>query len=271
MLTELEANPSISITNAVELIRGQLLEQRKIPELSQIIDHYSSPLFFSNEFNLVTFTPEGCPEWHGLSRTRVEALLECDPGEFDFSPEKDAWLQSEIRQALDGIPPIKTYRYIEPPEISERRLEIASGLRSQAELRKLIDSGATEQTIAAFLKKDLSFFSEVYACPKDEYICFSEFPVGDSGRVDFALFTGRSRMSVYLIEIKAARHPFCVKTTTVSSLLRYRKDGDSYSPVRLGYAQIMGNSAALPIKSVRQWSMENAPTTPFPAQRQIFR
>src|SRR5262249_44263674 len=43
----------------------------------------------------------------------------------------------------------------------------------------------------------------VYAFPEDEYICFPEFPVGE-GQVDFALFTGRSRMDVVLIEVKGA-------------------------------------------------------------------
>jgi hypothetical protein len=53
------------------------------------------------------------------------------------------------------------------------------------------------------LKQDLSIFGEIYALPHEEYIAFSEFPVGD-GFVDFAIFTGRSRMDVVLIEIKGA-------------------------------------------------------------------
>ncbi|MFL6465581.1 MAG: Shedu anti-phage system protein SduA domain-containing protein, partial [Bryobacteraceae bacterium] len=49
----------------------------------------------------------------------------------------------------------------------------------------------------------LSIIAEFYAHPEDEYICFSEFPVGD-GSVEFAIFSGRSRMDVTLIEVKGA-------------------------------------------------------------------
>ncbi|MPQ60052.1 DUF4263 domain-containing protein [Duganella sp. FT27W] len=43
----------------------------------------------------------------------------------------------------------------------------------------------------------------LYAQPADEYIGFSELPL-DNGRVDFALFSGRSRLDITLIEIKGA-------------------------------------------------------------------
>jgi Domain of unknown function (DUF4263) len=54
------------------------------------------------------------------------------------------------------------------------------------------------------LKNDLSVFAKAFANPFDEYICFSEFPIGSTGKVDFAVFTNRSIMHVYLIEIKGA-------------------------------------------------------------------
>jgi hypothetical protein len=75
---------------------------------------------------------------------------------------------------------------------------------TKAEIEALVKNGAKEQDIQKLLKKDLSIFAEVYANPKDEYICFSEFPVGDTGIVDFAVFTHRSTMSIYLIEVKGA-------------------------------------------------------------------
>lgn len=233
VLTELDENPSVSVTNAIENIRRQLIANKKIPEVSQIVDHFEGPAFFTHKFDLVTFTPDGHPEWRGLSRTRIEALLECSPTEFDLSTDKDPWLQAEIRKALDGIPPIKVFQYIEPPEISERRLEIAAKMHSRAELDELVHSSANEQTISAFLKEDLSFFSEIYASPKDEYICFSEFPVGSSGRVDFAVFTGRSRMSVYLIEIKAAQH----------HLLRRNHYQEFTAPIQEGRGQLLSREA----------------------------
>jgi len=84
-----------------------------------------------------------------------------------------------------------------------RRIEILDGMISKSEIEKLVHSKASEQDIQKLLKKDLSIFGEAYAKPDDEYICFSEFPVAN-GAVDFAVFTGRSRMDVVLIEVKGA-------------------------------------------------------------------
>ena len=50
----------------------------------------------------------------------------------------------------------------------------------------------------------MSIFAELYAETQDEYICFSEIPLGDGGVVDFVVFSGRSRMNVTLIEVKGA-------------------------------------------------------------------
>ncbi|MDR6726057.1 hypothetical protein J2W91_004563 [Paenibacillus amylolyticus] len=70
--------------------------------------------------------------------------------------------------------------------------------------RKLINEGASEQKLQRELKKDLSIFSKICAVPHDEYIIFSELPVGTTGACDFAVFTGRSYMKVYFIEVKGA-------------------------------------------------------------------
>lgn len=154
-------------------------------------------------FDLVTLQGGGQPVWKSLHPKTVEAWLECGPEE--FSPREDRRLHTEIRQALEGLPPIHTFQYTEPPEVSQRRLEIAACRHSRAAFRALLDTRPTEQTLAAFLKEDLSLLAERYASPPDEYLCFSEFPVGDTGRADFAVFTGRSRMSVYLIECKGGK------------------------------------------------------------------
>ncbi|WP_339308269.1 hypothetical protein NST33_13625 [Paenibacillus sp. FSL L8-0435] len=60
-----------------------------------------------------------------------------------------------------------------------------------SELEKLINEGASEQKLQRELKKDLSIFSKICAIPHDEYIIFSELPVGITGDCDFAVFTGR--------------------------------------------------------------------------------
>ncbi|SFP14356.1 protein of unknown function [Oscillibacter sp. PC13] len=204
VLTELEENPSTSVTNAVELIWAQMLRAEKVPPQAAIIEHYSSR-FFPLTFDLVTLDKYGQhPSWKSLPRKTVETWLECGPEEFSAKPDRR--VQAEIQQALEGIPSIRTFHYTEPPEISERRLEIAAHQHSRAELQALLDTQPTERALAAFLKEDPSLLAERYAYPSDEYICFSEFPVGDTGRADFALFTGRSRMEVYLIECKDGRH-----------------------------------------------------------------
>jgi hypothetical protein len=87
--------------------------------------------------------------------------------------------------------------------VTKRKLEIIAGQISKALMSALIDNGSNEQALQRILKQDLSLIAEVYAHPEDEYICFSEFPVGE-GQVDFALFTGRSWMDVVLIEVKGA-------------------------------------------------------------------
>jgi hypothetical protein len=87
--------------------------------------------------------------------------------------------------------------------VTKRKLEIIAGQIPKALISALIDNGSNEQALQRILKQDLSLIAEVYAFPEDEYLCFSEFPVGE-GQVDFALFTGRSWMDVVLIEVKGA-------------------------------------------------------------------
>lgn len=68
-------------------------------------------------------------------------------------------------------------------------------------------SGKGERAMQAVIQRDLSVIAEIYANPPREYIAFSQFPV-DHGSVDCALFTSRSRMNVFLIELKGANFQF---------------------------------------------------------------
>ena len=154
-----------------------------------------------------------------MSFSRVLEVLECGRDEFD-DYKKDERVQKEIYNALNGLPDIKRYEYTEPPQITERRLEISLNQHTKSELKALLETRPSERKLSEFLKEDLSMLGEFYSYVKDEYICFCEFPVG-KGRVDFAVFTGRSRMSVYLIEIKGAQKNLCRKNhykTFVSSV-----------------------------------------------------
>lgn len=95
------------------------------------------------------------------------------------------------------------YVYKEPEEQSKRRSEIRKAQVPIEKLQKLVDAGAIEQEIQKILKKDLSFLADVFAHPSDEYICLSEYPIGED-IVDFIVLTSRSRMQVCLIEVKGA-------------------------------------------------------------------
>lgn len=203
LLSDLDENPSASVTNAIEIIVEQLQKQQKIPLQAKIIEHYPACSSFPETFDLISFSSEGYPRWNPISYLTALECLECSDKEFD-NYRDDKRVLTEIQNALLGIPQIKQFKYIEPPDITERRLEIENGMQSLKEVKKFLDSYPSEIELADFLKRDMSLFAELYAYPKDEYVCFAEFPVGD-GRVDFALFTGRSRMDVYLIEIKGAQ------------------------------------------------------------------
>lgn len=209
VISDLDENPSISVTNAIELIHSQLLKENKIPPTSKIIDHSPKSLCFPESFDLVEYTSVGAPQWKSITYSYILELLECTENEFNDYWE-DQRVKKEIYEALNGTPKIKRFEYIEPSEITERRLEIDKGKLNKQAVKAVLDLYPSEREISTFLKRDMSLLSECYANPKDEYICFSEFPI-DSGRVDFALFTGRSRMTVSLIEIKGAQNDLCRK------------------------------------------------------------
>jgi hypothetical protein len=76
-------------------------------------------------------------------------------------------------------------------------------------IASLVSNCASERELQAELKNNLSIIgtSCAHSAIKDEYITFSEFPVGH-GKVDFVVFTDRSRMDVILVEVKGANFNF---------------------------------------------------------------
>lgn len=88
------------------------------------------------------------------------------------------------------------------------------------QLTALIHEGAREREIQAALKADLSVIAQtcVHSAIQDEYIAFSEFPLG-TGFVDFVVFTDRSRMDVVLFEIKGADFEFLNADGSVAKLI----------------------------------------------------
>lgn len=95
-------------------------------------------------------------------------------------------------------------------------------------IRALVDAQSGETTIDDALKNELRLLGESLTgpCYDGHYVVFSQFPIG-TGKVDFAVFTGPSRMTVTLIEIKGADFNF------------ETSGGTADSHINTGYIQIL--------------------------------
>ncbi|WP_343726965.1 Shedu immune nuclease family protein [Burkholderia seminalis] len=180
-----------------------LIEKGFITADAIVIEHYENLSLHGTTFDIVTFSSNNIPSWESIKLADACSLLSCDKSEFDIFTERDPRLTSEIERIRNYIDPFSGSPTPENPDVVNRRADIEARMLGKRELSDAIDSGAGETELHHLLKSDLSIFAEVYADSGEEYICFSEFPVED-GFVDFAIFSGRSRMDVTLIEIKGA-------------------------------------------------------------------
>lgn len=196
-------NPSLSVTNSIEIIIAELLQRGLVPRTTMFIEHYYSSSYCSNTFDIVEIKEKYNPIWKSISNSMALKLLGCDETELTSSIKTNSRLISEIDRIRYKMNPSMNFPMNDSSELIIRIEDINKGKKSKRELEKLVEENAKEQDIAKLLKEDLTFLAEVYAHPKDEYIIFSEFPFSE-GFVDFVIFTGRSRMDVYLIEIKGA-------------------------------------------------------------------
>ncbi len=200
LLTDLGGkNDGQSVTNAVENIIRSLLDKGKVIAPAIFIEHYERSSPINDTFDIVTTSPT--TKWETVSRDEVIKLIDCPSAELDDRSESNDRIAKEADHLRFVRNPFIDSPYPESPQTIKRRLEIIGGMVSKAEIESLVASRATEQRLQRLLKTDLSIFGEAYAKPDDEYICFSEFPVSN-GSVDFAVFTGCSRMDVILIEVK---------------------------------------------------------------------
>lgn len=89
-------------------------------------------------------------------------------------------------------------------------------------IASLVAQGASERELQTELKRDLSILGAACAHPaiKREYIAFSEFPIAH-GKVDFVVFTDRSRMDVILIEVKGANFNYLNSDGAVAADINY--------------------------------------------------
>lgn len=204
LLTDLGGkNTGSSVTNSIELLCKSLLTRGIVSDQCGFIEHYEENAIRGATFELVTFSDTGSPHWDSIKQTDVEALLECNLTELSSKTLEQPRLLNEIDRIRNDIDPFIDSPWLETPEITKRRNDIESRMISKKEVADLVECGAGEQELQRLLKQDLSIFAEIYADPKEEYICFSEFPIA-GGSVDFAVFSGISRMDVTLIEIKGA-------------------------------------------------------------------
>ncbi|SDH52966.1 Shedu immune nuclease family protein [Desulfosporosinus hippei] len=198
-------NPSTSVTNAIEYICSTLISAGVVPKETCFIEHYEPQDYYQrmHSFDIVTFDGKGLPHWTSIGFQKIINILECDKMEFLDTTFSNPRLMNEIDRLRYQMDPKIDFPDQENPEIIKRRFEIEYNNISKEKIISLIESNVKEQDISRLLKQDLSLFGEVYAHPKEEYICFSEFPI-NNGVVDFVVFTGRSRMDVYLIEVKGS-------------------------------------------------------------------
>ncbi|MBS7231838.1 DUF4263 domain-containing protein [Flavobacterium psychroterrae] len=204
LITDLDTkNTSASVTNSIEAICNSLIEKLILPEHTIFIEHYESNLFGKNTFDIVTIVRNAQTEWQNINIQEVIQLIECDPNEFNTPTIANDILLTEIEKIRNQINPHLDLPQQIQSDYILRQLEIENNMISKSSLFNLIQNGAKERELLKFLKKDLSIFGEIYATPHDNYICFSEFPL-NGGFVDFVMFTGYSKMDVFLIEIKGA-------------------------------------------------------------------
>ena len=73
----------------------------------------------------------------------------------------------------------ENYVYKEPEEITIQRNKIYKNQRNIEDFIELIEENSQEMKIHKLIKEDLSFMADYLAEPYEEYICFSNYPIGD--------------------------------------------------------------------------------------------
>ncbi|WP_445656951.1 Shedu immune nuclease family protein [Achromobacter sp. NCFB-sbj8-Ac1-l] len=204
LMTDLEDRyKGPSITNTVESLKEALILKGLVPTGANYIEHYPRELGReAATFDIVTFDSGGHPNWKHVDKKWVEEQLECSSEELEFASVQQERILRDIAQLRQRADPFSDFSYLTSPVVLSRQAQIELGMLPRRAIQELVDARVDERGLLRLLKTDLSVFGEVYA-DRDEYICFSEFPLGD-GFVDFVVFSGRSRMDVTFIEIKGA-------------------------------------------------------------------
>lgn len=269
LITDLgPCNNGRSVTNAIETIVERIEDSGLALGATVYIEHYERPDPEQDTFDQVRVSPG--VNWQSISREAAIALLGCSPDELEDRTEHNKRIVGRTEtlrlstRRFDGSP------WPESPEVIKRKLEIADGMISRSSVRALVEAGSGERELQRLLKSDLSIVAEAFTSPDDEYICFSEFPFGD-GYVDFAVFTGRSRMDVILIEVKEPNSTSSTATTTRNSTTRYWKPQASSATASDCSTATRSPSAASCTVSAQKPSAEVRSTMHFSAPKPLLR
>lgn len=115
-------------------------------------------------------------------------------------------------------------------------------------LKNLVQNRSNEQAIQRYLKDNLHLLAKAYvhSAIQHEYIVFSEFPV-EQGRIDFVIFTDRSRMEIIFIEVKGADFAYLTNTNTTSNTIRacHEQMLDRFSFIERNYELFRRNVHAI--------------------------
>ena len=204
VLTDLgELNIGPSVTNAVEHITSSLIGRGHIPTNTRVFEHYERSHSGLASYEEI-INPFGQKiSWERISEAELATLLEVDVLELTSATNADLRLVRDIERLRHSLDPHRDFPFPESSKVIQRSLEIERQMLPRGVLESAIQADLGERELQQLIGKDLSLLGEIYAGLPDEYICFSEFPIGD-GYVDFVVFTGRSRLDIFLIEVKGA-------------------------------------------------------------------
>jgi len=203
-----------SVTNSVERIQSALISDGLLSEHAEIYEHYEGKYA---AFDLVTISASHQTQWKKCSKREFCEKYEVEYEDFFKRSEEDMRFRQKLISLRRKIDPFMYVPAASDSEKIKRKFEIEENQIKKSDLKELVENGSSEQAMASMLKKDLSILAEQYAYSNEEYICFSEFPIGDVGKADFAIFSGRSRMCVTLIEMKGADFPLLVNRSGYKS------------------------------------------------------
>ncbi|HML35729.1 Shedu anti-phage system protein SduA domain-containing protein [Sporomusa sphaeroides] len=211
VLTELYTNnTSAFVENAFTMIKHSLINKGHIPRDAMFIIHEEKVGRAPETFRIVKRNESYDDIFIDIDRALANELCSCYEDEFSQDTIEIPYLNDQIIALRHEINPYADFPFPENCEVVRRKIEIDDNKIRKSQINDLINEECQEQSLSSLLKRDLSLFAEIYACPKDEYICFSEYEINNK-YVDFVVFTGRSRMDVILIEIKGADFYFSKK------------------------------------------------------------